>query len=377
MENLRVLIEEGKKAAAEGRLSAALRKYETAMVTLPEAYKPRLRNKIARLEARLDDEEARSPGTPARLSRKACREAAQSFGAKDPGPLDLLQVAVNDIAAAAAAAGGGGGGGSASGRLIAGGTFSSPSPRRPSPLVRGLAGAGDATPNASGVAGKRAMTPRDQDLSFGIDRLGDRLTASSLTASTTAADPVGAPTSPVRSPLPASLQAARINRGDDCEQGQPWVFSAAEAGSAAGIGDEDDDHCGLGGAEEEAGSDEEMEGLDTQERLREMNRGLSGKLEQQIVDIINKASSADLMELHGIGQQRAQLILKKRAEAPFETLADLKRINMYEKEIWTLGRRNMLECLEVCRSTKPEDGAVVNNNSSSTTGSPSKGTRGP
>ncbi|CAM9905453.1 unnamed protein product [Hapterophycus canaliculatus] len=59
MENLRVLIEEGKKAAAEGRLSAALRKYETAMVTLPEAYKPRLQNKIARLEARLDDEEAR------------------------------------------------------------------------------------------------------------------------------------------------------------------------------------------------------------------------------------------------------------------------------------------------------------------------------
>ena len=32
----RVLIEEGKKAAAEGRLAAALRKYETAMVTLPE-----------------------------------------------------------------------------------------------------------------------------------------------------------------------------------------------------------------------------------------------------------------------------------------------------------------------------------------------------
>ena len=31
-----MLIEEGKKAAVEGRLAAALRKYETAMVTLPE-----------------------------------------------------------------------------------------------------------------------------------------------------------------------------------------------------------------------------------------------------------------------------------------------------------------------------------------------------
>lgn len=32
----RVLVEEAKKAAVEGRLAAALRKYETAMVTLPE-----------------------------------------------------------------------------------------------------------------------------------------------------------------------------------------------------------------------------------------------------------------------------------------------------------------------------------------------------
>lgn len=32
----RILIEEGKNAVSEGRIAAALRKYETAMVTLPE-----------------------------------------------------------------------------------------------------------------------------------------------------------------------------------------------------------------------------------------------------------------------------------------------------------------------------------------------------
>lgn len=35
----RVLITEGKEAASEGRLAAALRNYETAMVTLPEVRK--------------------------------------------------------------------------------------------------------------------------------------------------------------------------------------------------------------------------------------------------------------------------------------------------------------------------------------------------
>lgn len=62
-----------------------------------------------------------------------------------------------------------------------------------------------------------------------------------------------------------------------------------------------------------------------------------------------------------------------RAEAPFKTLADLKRINMYDKEIWTLGRRNMLECLDVCRPSKPADSSddvVVDSSSSATSNSP-------
>lgn len=46
------MIEEAKRAAAEGRLAAALRKYETAMVTIPEV---RATNKVqvARLHGKL------------------------------------------------------------------------------------------------------------------------------------------------------------------------------------------------------------------------------------------------------------------------------------------------------------------------------------
>ncbi|CBJ33013.1 conserved unknown protein [Ectocarpus siliculosus] len=264
MENLRVLIEEGKKAAAEGRLAAALRKYETAMVTLPEAYKPRLRKKIARLEALLDDEEER--------------------------------------------------------------------PRRSSPLARAFTGSRDAMPCVSGT-GRCSASPNDQDVGLDMAGLGDKMSASSLLA-TAASEPYRSPSRP------------RETAGDhDHARG---VSLSEEASPGAG---EDGGYCGLGEAGPEEEEEEEQfdgESMDAQERLRAMNRGLSGKLEKQVVDIMNQASSAELTDLHGIGPRRAQLILQTRAAAPFETLADLSRIGMYPKQIEKMGRHNMLECLDVC-----------------------------
>ncbi|CAN0418441.1 unnamed protein product [Pylaiella littoralis] len=352
MENLRVLIEEGKKAAEEGRLVAALRKFETAMVTLPEAYKPRLRNKIARLEARLDDEEDGSPRTPGRSSSKACREAAHTLD-KDPGLLDLLNIAVQDVTAAAAAAATEGE--PSSGHAVR--ASSSCSPRRSSPLVRGLVGSGFAMPCVSGV-GEGPM-PEDSSSGLDIDRLGDRLAASSFPAGAARA---GASASSLRSPTPS--QAAKRGGGGNGDRRLHAGFSVCkEASPSSGTRTgEDDGYCGLGGVEGEALSDEEdaveTEAVDTQERLRAINRGLSEKLEKQVVDIMNQASSDELTELHGIGPRRAQLILQTRAATPFKTLADLACIGMYPKQIVKMGRQNMLECLDVCHHAKKVDTTV-------------------
>lgn len=122
MESLRVLIMEGKQAVADGHLAVGLRKYKTAMVTLPEAYKPRLQNKIARLEAQLDAERDRTEAVPSNSSRDLARVADA-----DMGPLGLLQIVVQDMSIALAADMAG----SNSGTIC-----SSSSPRRSSPLVR-------------------------------------------------------------------------------------------------------------------------------------------------------------------------------------------------------------------------------------------------
>ncbi|CAM9319492.1 unnamed protein product [Ectocarpus sp. 4 AP-2014] len=304
------------------------------MVTLPEAYKPRLRKKIARLEALLDDEEDRAPGTPARLSSKACRKAAQDLD-KDPGPLDLLRIAVRDVA-------GPGGGGSASGRPS--GALPSSSPRRSSPLARAFTGSRDAMPYVSGT-GRCFASPNDQDVGLDMAHLGEKVSASSLLA-TAASEPYRSPSRP-----------RETASDDDHTLG---VSLSEEASPGAG---EDDGCCGLGEAgpeEQEEEEDFSGEGMDAQERLRSMNRGLSGKLEKQVVNIMNQASSAELTDLHGIGPRRAQLILQTRAATPFATLADLSRIGMYPKQIEKMGRHNMLECLDVSspvESSTPEEAA--------------------
>eukprot|EP00904_Undaria_pinnatifida_P007154 jgi/Undpi1/3569/HiC_scaffold_16.g06941.m1 len=275
MENLRVLIEEGKKAAAEGRLAAALRKYETAMVTLPEAYKPRLRNKIAKLEARLDEEEDR--------------------------------------------------------------------PRRSSPLARGLGGYGRVISSSSDAGQLSTPTLREDDANEGgvtglENGLASRLIMSLARAATEERQGSSTPRRGARSFALRRFEAEGASFSNE-----------EEASRHAGEGG-DDEPFGLGAAVGGAcDGDEEAEGTDKQvrERMRAINRGLSHKLERQVVTIMNEASSQDLTELHGIGLRRAQLIVQTRAAAPFETLADLSRIGMYPKQIEKMGRHNMLECLDV------------------------------
>ncbi|CAM9405755.1 unnamed protein product [Ectocarpus sp. 12 AP-2014] len=194
--------------------------------------------------------------------------------------------------------------------------------------------------------GRCSASPNDQDVGLDLASLRDKMSASSLLA-TAASEPYRSPSRP------------RETTGD---HDHAWGVSLSEEASP-GAG-EDDGYCGLGeaGPEEEEQEEEEFdgEGMDAQERLRAMNRGLSGKLEKQVVNIMNQASSAELTDLHGIGPRRAQLILQTRAAAPFQTLADLSRIGMYPKQIEKMGRHNMLECLDVCspvESSTPEEAA--------------------
>eukprot|EP00903_Cladosiphon_okamuranus_P006641 g6485.t1 len=391
MENLRVLIEEGKKAAAEGRLAAALRKYETAMVTLPQAYKPRLQKKIARLEARLDDEEDRAPGTPARSTPRACRHAAESSD-KDPGLLDLLRIAVQDVGAASASASAAAAAASSGRTATSGVSFCSP--RRSSPLARELTGSGEVMAFVPCIAGASVL-PRDEEdggggsgggggLDGDIARLGNGLTASSLAVATAASikdDSYRSPTTILRPAGEKTGGGGGGGSGDEDGDRRVHAIKASgfcsgeEEASQAGIGTDDNDHCGLGEAEDGAEEDsdkgeaaglegmEGMEGMDTQERLRVVNRGLSDKLEKQVVAVMNQASSQELTDLHGIGPRRAQLIVQTRATTPFETLADLTRIGMYPKQIVKMGRHNMLECLDVCPA-KMEDAGDSSGSSS-------------
>ncbi|CAN0390746.1 unnamed protein product, partial [Ectocarpus fasciculatus] len=166
-----------------------------------------------------------------------------------------------------------------------------------------------------------------QDVDLDIARLGDKMSASTLLAT--------AESEPCRSPSCPRETAA----GDHDHARPPQAKATGVSSSEEGGAGEDDGCCGLGEAGPEEGEEEfDGEGMDAQERLRAMNRGLSGKLEKQVVHIMNQASSAELTDLHGIGPRRAQLILQTRATAPFETLADLSRIGMYPKQIEKMGR---------------------------------------